>query len=135
MERAGDPDGRRLIVRIDSHELDELARKLTVASVRAPIKAANAVKKGAQNIKTAVKADLASSSHSNFRRIPIAYEIKVDGLRVEADIAPVKTAGGLANIAFFGGAHGGGGTHRFYEHGEQEFETTARYVEEAGTSL
>ena len=25
--------------------------------------------------------------------------------------------------------------HRFYEHGEQEFETTARYVEEAGTSL
>ncbi|MFR7436337.1 MAG: hypothetical protein ACLUT8_04850 [Bifidobacterium adolescentis] len=122
-------------MRIDSHELDELARKLTVASVRAPIKAANAVKKGAQNIKTAVKADLASSSHSNFRRIPIAYEIKVDGLRVEADIAPVKTAGGLANIAFFGGAHGGGGTHRFYGHGEQEFETTARYVEEAGTSL
>ena len=90
-------------MRIDSHELDELARKLTVASVRAPIKAANAV--------------------------------KTEGMRVEADIAPVKTTGGLANIAFFGGAHGGGGTHRFYEHGEQEFETTARYVEEAGTSL
>ena len=105
-------------MRIDSHELDELARKLTVASVRAPI-----------------KADLASSSHSSFRRIPIAYEIKTEGMRVEADIAPVKTAGGLANLAFFGGAHGGGGTHRFYEHGEQEFETTARYVEEAGTSL
>lgn len=122
-------------MRIDSHELDELARKLTVASVRAPIKAANAVKKGAQSIKTAVKADLASSSHSSFRRIPIVYEIKTEGMRVAADIAPVKTAGGLANIAFFGGAHGGGGTHRFYEHGEQEFETTARYVEEAGASL
>jgi hypothetical protein len=135
MERAGDPDGRRLIVHIDSHELDELARRLTVASVRAPIKAANAVKKGAQNIKTAIRSDLAASSHTNLRKIPIAYEIKVDGLRVEADIAPVKTAGGLANIAFFGGAHGGGGTHRFYEHGEAEFETTARYVEEAGASL
>jgi hypothetical protein len=56
-------------------------------------------------------------------------------MKVEADIAPVKSVGGLANIAFFGGAHGGGGTHRFYEHGEDEFETTARYVEEAGASL
>lgn len=120
---------------IDSHELDELARRLTVASVRAPIKAANAVKKGAQNIKTAIKADLTSSGHTNFRRIPIAYEIRVEGMKVEADIAPVKSVGGLANIAFFGGAHGGGGTHRFYEHGEDEFETTAQYVEEAGASL
>lgn len=114
---------------IDSHELDELARRLTVASVRAPIKAANAVKKGAQNIKTAIKADLTSSGHTNFRRIPIAYEIRAEGMKVEADIAPVKSVGGLANIAFFGG------THRFYEHGEDEFETTARYVEEAGASL
>ena len=117
-------------MRIDFHELDELARKLTVASVRAPIKAANAVKKGAQNIKTAVKADLASSSHSSFRRIPIAYEIKTEGMRVEADIAPVKTTGGLANIAFFGTAKGGG-THRFYEHGEEELPKLAEYVAHA----
>lgn len=123
------------MMHIDSHELDELARRLTVASVRAPIKAANAVKKGAQNIKTAIKADLTSSGHTNFRRIPIAYEIRAEGMKVEADIAPVKSVGGLANIAFFGGAHGGGGTHRFYEHGEDELETTARYVEEAGASL
>lgn len=123
------------MTRIDSHELDELARRLTVASVRAPVKAAKAIKKGAQNIKTAIQADLASSSHPNFRRIPIAYEIRTEGMRVEADIAPTDPAGGLANIAFFGGANGGGGTHRFYEHGEDEFETTARYVEEAGGSL
>lgn len=122
------------MMHIDTHELDDLARRLTVASVRAPVKAAKAVKKGAQNIKTAIQTDLRSSSSANFRKIPISYEIKTEGMTVEADIAPVKGAGGLANIAFFGGARGGG-THRFYEHGEDEFETTAKYVAEAGESL
>ncbi|WP_288266303.1 hypothetical protein [uncultured Bifidobacterium sp.] len=122
------------MISVDTHQLDDLSRRLTFASARAPVKAAKAVKKGAQNIKTGIIADLASSSSPNFRKIPIAYDITVEGMRVEADIAPVKGAGGLANIAFFGSARGGG-THRFYEHGEAEFDTVAQYVAEAGESL
>ena len=39
-------------------------------------------------------------------------------------------AGSLANIAFFGTAKGGG-THRFYEHGEEELPKLAEYVARA----
>ena len=51
--------------------------------------------------------------------------------RISAEIGPTKGgAGSLANIAFFGTAKGGG-THRFYEHGEEELPKLAEYVARA----
>lgn len=93
-----------------------------------------AVKKGAQNVKENIEADLKTSGNRAFRRIPIHYDMQTVGLTgVAADISPVKGgAGSLANVAFFGTAKGGG-THRFYEHAEDELPQLAEYVAKAGT--
>lgn len=120
---------------IDVSEVTELAARLAAAPKRRQALVSAAVKKGAQNIKTAIQADVRASSDSGIRRIPIAYEMRQEGVISEADIAPVKGgAGGLANIAFFGTSKGGG-SHRFYEHGIDELDTTARYVREAARGL
>ncbi|PLS25967.1 hypothetical protein [Bifidobacterium parmae] len=123
------------VIGIDASQVTAFAARLSKAVGRNHVLVAAAVKRGAQNIKTAVQADVRGSSNRGISRIPIAYEMKEAGTTVEADIAPVSGgAGSLANIAFFGTAKGGG-THRFYEHGEAELETTARYVKEAASSL
>jgi hypothetical protein len=61
--------------------------------------------------------------------------MKAEGTRIEADIGPREGgAGDLANIAFFGTSRGGG-THKFYEHGEKEFSTAAEFVHKAASGL
>lgn len=67
------------------------------------------VTRGAVNIKQSMREDAEASRH--FRRI--APTISFDQVGLEATIGPEKRrAGNLANIAYFGGAHGGGGTVR-----------------------
>lgn len=67
------------------------------------------VTKGAVNIKNSMRDDVESSRH--FRRI--APTISFDQVGLSATIGPEKRrAGNLANIAYFGGARGGGGTVR-----------------------
>ena len=52
-----------------------------------------------------------------------------------AEIGPSKGgAGSLANIAFFGTAKGGG-THEFYEHGEDELPRLAEHVAKAAVEV
>jgi hypothetical protein len=120
---------------LDTSQLDAFAKALALVPAKKRVLVKAAVKKGAQNIKTAIQADVKSSSNRGFRRIPIAYEMKETADGVEADIAPrTGGAGSLANLAFFGTARGGG-THEFYEHGERELEPTARYVALAAKGL
>lgn len=120
------------MVRIDAHELANYGKKLQAQADRCHRLAYRAIKRGANDTKTAIKADLETSSYPEFRGIRIGYEMH-DGTTIEADIAPYK--GGIhgsgsshAAIAFFGGAHGGGGTHKFYEHGIEQLPATAHYV-------
>lgn len=71
------------------------------------------VAKGALNIKQAQAADFDGSKH--FRQVgrTISYDVRATGSAVEATIGPrTGGAGSLANIAYFGGAHGGGGSVR-----------------------
>lgn len=120
---------------IDVSQVNALAQKLAAAPLKKQTLVAAAVKKGAQNIKEAIQDDVKGSSNKSIRRIPIAYEMKADGTRIEADIGPRKEgAGNLANIAFFGTSRGGG-THQFYEHGEEELPTAAKYVQKAAVGL
>ena len=120
---------------IDVSQVNALAQKLAAAPLRKQTLVAAAVKHGAQNIKESVTEDLQSSSNKAIRRIPIAYETKTEGVRVEADIGPREGgAGNLANIAFFGTSRGGG-THEFYGHGEDELDATAEYVRKAAEGL
>ena len=89
------------------------------------------VKKGAQNVKNSIRDDLKGSGNKAFRSIPITYTVSETPGRITAEIGPTKGgAGSLANIVFFGTARGGG-THRFYEHGEEELPKLAEYVARA----
>ena len=123
------------MVGIDVSEVTALAGRLAEAPLRKQTLVAAAVKKGAQNIKTAIREDLGSSGNRAFRRIPIRYDLTTSGTTVEADIGPTdEGAGNLANLAFFGTARGGG-THEFYGHGEDELDATAEYVRKAAKGL
>ena len=123
------------VAMIDVSQINGLAKKLAAAPLKKQALVAAAVKHGAQNIKTAIQKDVHESSNSGIRRIPISYEMSTDRSQVEADIAPDDGgAGNLANIAFFGTSRGGG-THQFYEHGEDELDATAHYVQKAAEGL
>ena len=120
---------------IDTGQVKDLAKALAAAPLRSHALVAAAVKHGAQNIKQSVSEDLQSSRNHAIRRIRIHYDMKERGPVVEADIGPEQGgASSLANIAFFGTSRGGG-SHKFYEHGVDELEPTARYVREAASKL
>ena len=120
---------------IDVSQVKDLAKGLAAVPLRSQVLVAAAVKHGAQNIKQSVSEDLQSSRNHAFRRIRIHYDMQKRGPVVEADIGPEQGgASSLANLAFFGTSRGGG-HHRFYEHGADELEPTARYVREAASKL
>ena len=119
---------------IDTSELTALGAELLGGTAKRRAFVSAAVKKGAQNVKDNITADLDTSTYSQFKRIHIGYELQTVGMSgIAADISPDKGgAGGLTNIAFFGTSKGGG-THQFYEHAETELPNLAEYVEKAGT--
>lgn len=118
-------------ITIDASELTAFGRRVASAHAKASIAVAKAVKKGAQNVKNSIRDDLKGSGNKAFRSIPITYTVSETPGRITAEIGPTKGgAGSLANIAFFGTARGGG-THRFYEHGEEELPKLAEYVARA----
>lgn len=117
----------------DASELTAFADKLLSKGVARRAAITRVVKKGAQNVKNNIREDLSGSSNKAFRRIHITYEVKEAPGRITAEIGPSKGgASSLANIAFLGTAKGkGGGTHRFYEYGEEELPKLAEYVARA----
>ena len=70
--------------------------------------------KGALNIKTEMQMDFATSEHFKGITFSVSYDLVTLSDALEARIGPDKGRGGgaLANIAYFGGSHGGGGTVR-----------------------
>lgn len=73
------------------------------------------VARGALNIKMSMQDDMKQSEHFKQVARSITYDVSQGQGWVEAEIGP-KTAGqvvgDLAHLAYFGGAHGGGGTVR-----------------------
>lgn len=116
---------------IDASELSELGRRMALAQTVVRPKLAATVKKAAQNVKTAIESDVGASSNAGLRQVRIGYETGSTGTVEYADVSPREGgSSNLANIAFFGTARGGG-THRFYEHAEDELPTLADYVGDA----
>lgn len=122
------------MISIDASELAHLGTRMVAAKTVSHAMVAESVKKGAQNVKTAIRDDVSSSSNSGFKKIRITYDLGSDGDAYYADISPQKGgASNLDNIAFFGTARGGG-THQFYEHAAEELPTLAKYVGEAAST-
>lgn len=82
----------------------DLAKGVDLGEVR------GVVHKGAVNIKTQLREEASASRHFKMAQTITFDEIQEFG-GPAAEIGPVKKgAGNLANIAYFGGTNGGGGT-------------------------
>lgn len=96
-------------------EVDDfgLSAMLGTAALRLIPQVAKVVGKGALNVKNTMQQDARRSRHFRLER-DIGYDhFTFDGTGLSAQIGPQRRgAGNLAAIAYFGGAHGGGGTVR-----------------------
>lgn len=90
----------------------ELAALFAKESAEVDARAEAVVKKAALNVKNAMRSDAEASRHFEMAWT-INYDMVPDSDGPAAEVGPEKKgAGHLANIAYFGGAHGGGGTVR-----------------------
>ena len=99
-------------VEIDVSEVREFVAEMQEIPAQLTRHVRPVVEKGALNIKNQLQAEARQSRY--FRIAPaITYDITSSAEGVEAEIGPDKSriaTAKLANIAYFGGAHGGGGT-------------------------
>lgn len=95
-------------MQIDVSEIRELIADFSQVPAQLARHARPVVSKGALNIKNQLRDEAKASRTLGFDRF-IDYDLVDDGFG--AEIGPRKEArGSLANIAYFGGVYGGGGT-------------------------
>lgn len=95
----------------DFSELHRLVRDLGAVPARALRDIDDVTKRGAQNIKTEMASDAAGSTHFKGLASAISYDRSTSYGGVSYEVGPDKDRGGaIGNIAYFGGANGGGGT-------------------------
>ena len=102
---------------IDDTEVRALQRKLEKVPAAVADEVFQVGKKAAQNIKDGLVADARGSDYFGLIAEATSYDVKRKLRGVEFEIGPDRDRGGkpgrgsrLANIAYFGGANGGGGT-------------------------
>lgn len=98
-------------VEIDASEVRQFAVDLGDAAASIARRVRPVVSKGALKIRNQMREEASGSRH--FRIAPtISYDLNETADGVEAEIGPNRywRAARLANIAYFGGVHGGGGT-------------------------
>lgn len=118
----------------DASELAGLGARLSAASAVADRLVSATVKRAGQNVKTAIEQDVSASHNRGIAGVRVGYETGNAGSTHYVDVSPREGgASELANIAFFGTARGGG-THRFYEHAQEELPNLQKYVGEAAVS-
>lgn len=136
---------------IDDSELRQLVHHIDGAPRRAMKAAEASAKRGMQNMKNDMVKDAQSS---NFRQIAptISYDERHTRRGIEYELGPDKDErvspsrarrfrwgnpnrsgkpGALANIAYFGGANGGGGSLDFDEPIEKELPKLEKHLREA----
>lgn len=103
-----------MTVQIDASELLALADELRAAGEGLIGKIRPTVSKGSLNVKTQMRREMAASVHFKGAAHTIGYEIREGVGWIESEIGPTtgagKGTGAISNIAYFGGANGGGGT-------------------------
>lgn len=102
-------------VSIDITGAEELVREFAQAGGGLVNEVRPVIAKGALNIKTTMRDDLAGSKHFRQTARSVTYDTRAGQAFASAEIGPVtqgQTVGDLAHFAYFGGANGGGGTVR-----------------------
>lgn len=101
-------------LRFDASDFAALARDLNQAAAADLLGQVEAsVKAEANNVKEAMRADMAASRHFGQVAHVIDYDVDRFTSHTRAEIGPRtagKTVGDLAHLAYFGGSNGGGGT-------------------------
>ncbi|MHB1173406.1 MAG: hypothetical protein ACYCZY_13175 [Lacisediminihabitans sp.] len=102
---------------IDTSEVRQLAADMRRVPERLNRWVIPVLERGANNIKKQLRDEMAASLHFKVITPAIGYDVLYGGFgdagTYEVEIGPSAepgSAGNLANIAYFGGAHGGGGT-------------------------
>lgn len=98
---------------IEVEGLRELVHDLTAAPGKLLPQVDGVLKKGANNIKEHLREDAAGSKHFAQIAPTISYDSAYRFQEPRYEVGPDKQRGGaasLANIAYFGGVNGGGGT-------------------------
>ena len=101
------------MIDIDCSAFDEYAGDMRAAQEVVANGLPAVVSKGALNVKNEWNAAFAGSGSFKGASGSVGYDLTTRARSVEAEIGPNKSrrkAAALANIAHFGGAHGGGGT-------------------------
>lgn len=102
-----------MIIEIDASDFARYADNLEAEAVKLLDGVKGVVSKGALKVKTSMRADMAASGHFAQAASRISYDTRAGAGWAEAEIGPAKGGpGDIANIAYFGGVHGGGGTVR-----------------------
>lgn len=89
-------------IEIDTSEVRALAEDFKAVPARLARHAKPVVSKGADNIRNQMRDEMSSSAHFKKAAKSITYDLIDDGFG--AEIGPVKGAGSIANIAYFGGS-------------------------------
>ena len=97
---------------VDASEALAVAADLEAAASQLVGKVRPAVQQVATEMRDAMRADMSGSSSFGHATNSITYDLLGSGSFSGADIGPTKPAGAIANIAYFGGSNGGGGTVR-----------------------
>ena len=99
-------------ISIDVSEVHKLVADFGHASAKVLPLVEAVVKKAAQNVKEEMVADARASRHFRGLGSAISYDSAFGLGSVAYTVGPDKDrrGGALGNIAYFGGAHGGGGT-------------------------
>lgn len=133
---------------LDTSETQKLLDAIKKFDSDVRSKAEDVLVKGAVEIKKNLQAEARKSKHFKQIARAISYETTKRGASTEVEIGPDKErayAGGrpgrpnrpgpIANIAYFGGANGGGGTLDFDEPVEREFDSIDEYMKKLGDAL
>lgn len=101
-------------VTVDARQLSAFGKDLAAHGDKVSKKIEPVVFKGAMNIKKRMRKDMEASRHFKPVARTIDFDITAVPSGVRAEIGPSKKGrsdpGSLANIAYFGGSRGGGGT-------------------------
>lgn len=122
----------------DTTETQKLLDVIDDFQVKAPIEAEAILTKGAVEARKNLIADAKTSRH--FRQVgrSISFDKRRTARGVEIELGPDKDrdpAGPLANLAYFGGANGGGGTLDLDEPVERELDVIDDYLQRLGDLL
>lgn len=96
---------------VGGEELDALSSDLQAAPRQAERAVQSVLHRGGNEMRRAMQSDFSGSRHFGHIAGSITYDVSGTRLEIGPDAARSSSAP-LAGIAYFGGAHGGGGTVR-----------------------